>query len=278
MTTDRIILGTVQFGCEYGINSAGHPDTDMVREILKEADRSGIRTLDTSSAYGNAESVLGECMPAQSDFNIISKYPKQEKPVNEVFNESLTRLNTKHLYGYMMHHFSIYREHPSVWNDFIRLRDNGLVDRIGFSLYSPEELEIIFNDNIDFNLVQIPRNIFDRKFDPYLPELKRRGVEIHVRSTFLQGLFFKNRESLPEKLLPLKKYLIELDSIARDSAMSITQLALGFNIYNDLIDKVLIGVDNVNQLRDNIDSIPEKPIIPDINVMELELLNPVNWN
>ena len=278
MTTDRIILGTVQFGCEYGINSAGHPDTDMVREILKEADRSGIRTLDTSSAYGNAESVLGECMPTQSDFNIISKYPKQEKPVNEVFNESLTRLNTKHLYGYMMHHFSIYREHPSVWNDFIRLRDNGLVDRIGFSLYSPEELEIIFNDNIDFNLVQIPRNIFDRKFDPYLPELKRRGVEIHVRSTFLQGLFFKNRESLPEKLLPLKKYLIELDSIARDSAMSITQLALGFNIYNDLIDKVLIGVDNVNQLRDNIDSIPEKPIIPDINVMELELLNPVNWN
>ena len=278
MTTDRIILGTVQFGCEYGINSAGHPDTDMVREILKEADRSGIRTLDTSSAYGNAESVLGECMPTQSDFNIISKYPKQEKPVNEVFNESLTRLNTKHLYGYMMHHFSIYREHPSVWNDFIRLRDNGLVDRIGFSLYSPEELEIIFNDNIDFNLVQIPRNIFDRKFDPYLPELKRRGVEIHVRSTFLQGLFFKNRESLPEKLLPLKKYLIELDSIARDSAMSITQLALGFNIYNDLIDKVLIGVDNVNQLRDNIDSIPEKPIIPDINVMELELLNPVYWN
>lgn len=278
MTTDKIILGTVQFGCEYGINSAGHPDTDMVREILKEADRSGIRTLDTSSAYGNAESVLGECMLPESGFNIISKYPKQDRSVSDVFSESLKRLHKKHLYGYMMHHFSIYREHPSVWNDFVRLRDNGLVDKIGFSLYSPEELEIILNDNIDFNLVQIPRNIFDRKFDPYLPELKRRGVEIHVRSTFLQGLFFKDRDKLPEKLLPLGKYLLELDSIAQNTEMGIVQLALGFNIHNDMIDKVLIGVDNVSQLRDNIDSIPEKPVNPDIRVMEQELLNPVNWN
>ena len=46
------------------------------------------------------------------------------------------------------------------------------------------------------------------------------GVEIHVRSTFLQGLFFKDRETLHEKLQPLKKYLIQLDGYAASKGLS----------------------------------------------------------
>ena len=81
MKTSKLVLGTVQFGCQYGINSAGKPDTRMVSEILDEAHKGGIVLLDTSAAYGNAEEVLGETDAAKK-FQIISKYPKSEKSIS----------------------------------------------------------------------------------------------------------------------------------------------------------------------------------------------------
>ena len=124
----------------------------------------------------------------------------------------------------------------------------------------------------------MPFNIFDKKFLPYMKELHESGVEIHVRSTFLQGLFFKDRDALPEKLQPMKKYLLKLDEVSRESGLSISEIALNYNLQNPYIDGVLIGVDNVSQLQMNLSSVKETPIDIEIDVKEKELLNPVNWN
>ncbi|MBQ0088653.1 MAG: aldo/keto reductase [Prevotellaceae bacterium] len=274
---NKLVLGTVQFGCQYGINSAGRPSKEMVSEILAEAKRAGITKLDTSSAYGDSEQVLGECIPAEAEFDIVSKFPKGIGPINDAIEGSLGRLRTKRLYGYLLHHFELYKENPSLWDDFVKLKEDGKVGKIGFSLYTPEELELLLQNKVQFDLLQIPHNIFDRKFDPYLKELADAGVEIHVRSTFLQGLFFKERNTLSEKMHPLKKYLLELDEYSKDRGLSISELALNYNIQNSYIQGVLIGVDNVEQLRMNVSSISEKKINLDINVKEQELLNPVNW-
>lgn len=278
MSAGKLVLGTVQFGCSYGINSAGRPSSDSVREILSTASSSGISLLDTSSAYGDAETVLGSCRAAGMGFRIVSKYPKGSGPVDRVCRESLERLGAGSLYGYMLHHFELYRNDPSIWDSFRRLREEGSASKVGFSLYSPAELELLLDRDVDFDILQFPRNIFDRQFDPYLPELKRRGVEIHVRSTFLQGLFFKDRNSLPPKLAPIRKYLEELDRISAESGVSISSLALGFNCGCKEVDGVLIGVDNESQLLENLASVSEDVPVIDIDVREKELLNPVNWN
>lgn len=275
MLNKKIVLGTVQFGCQYGINSAGRPDEIEVGKILREAKLSGINTLDTSSAYGNAEEVLGVC--CTNGFKVISKYPKCRESVFERFNSSLGRIKTDKLYGYLLHHFDVYKEDQSVWNAFLKLRDEGRVEKIGFSLYQPEELELLLDRKVDFSLLQVPYNLFDRKFEPYLKELHDRGVEIHVRSTFLQGLFFMKRNMLPEKLSPLRPYLTELDEYAINTGLSIVQLALNYNLQNPYIDGVLIGVDNVQQLQNNIESISDVVVCIDIDVKEKELLNPINW-
>ena len=275
--THKLVLGTVQFGLQSGINSAGRPSDDMVREILSLAGAAGIRTLDTSSAYGNAEEVLGTDMPAGSDFRIVSKYPMGAAGVEQTFGESLRRLGVPRLYGYLLHHFELYRRNPGIWDDFIALKQAGKVDKIGFSLYSPEELELILGNGSPFDLIQVPFNLFDRKFLPYMKELHEKGVEIHVRSTFLQGLFFKDRDSLPEKLLPLRKYLLRLDEFSRESGLSIAETALNFNLHNPYIDGVLIGVDNASQLKANLASVKDSPVDLEINIEETDLLNPVNW-
>ena len=272
----KLVLGTVQFGLQYGVNSAGRPAEAAVKDILAEAWAGGIDTLDTSSAYGNSEEILGRCV--RNPFKLVSKYPKGETPVGEMFEASLARLGVDRLYGYLLHHFQVYRDNPAVWEDFLALKDAGKVERIGFSLYDPSELEFILENDTPFDLLQFPFNLFDRKFLPYMEALHRKGVEIHVRSTFLQGLFFKDRNALPAKLQPLRRYLLQLDDFARESGLSIGEIALNYNLQNPYIDGVLIGVDNLEQLRSNLRSVKSTPVALDIDVAETELLNPVNWS
>ena len=274
----KLVLGTVQFGLQYGVNSAGRPSEEAIKGILAEAAKGGITALDTSSAYGNSEEILGECVTPEEGFRIVSKYPKGEISVREMFNGSLKRLKVDKLYGYLLHHFEVYKNNPKVWDEFVALKESGKVKKIGFSLYTPEELQFILDNKSPFDLIQVPFNIFDKKFLPYMKDLHEKGVEIHVRSTFLQGLFFKDREALPEKLKPMKKYLLQLDEFSKQSGLSISEIALNYNLQNPYIDGVLIGVDNVEQLKMNLASVKNTPIDIEIDVKEKELLNPVNWN
>ena len=57
--------------------------------------------------------------------------------------------------------------------------------KIGVSVYTPEELDKYIDD---IDIVQIPLSIADGRFLPFLPKLRKRGVEIHARSVFLRGM------------------------------------------------------------------------------------------
>ena len=156
---NKLVLGTVQFGCQYGINSAGRPDEKTVLEILDLAYHSGITNLDTSSAYGNAEYILGKVLSASdSSFQIISKYPESGKSVATVLDQTLTDLHVSSVYGYLLHHFRVYQNNPEIWKEFLDLKERGKLKKIGFSLYSPSELEILLTDDVPFDLVQFPYN------------------------------------------------------------------------------------------------------------------------
>lgn len=276
---DKVVLGTVQFGLNYGINNPyGQVLEAEVEKIMKLAYERGIRTLDTSAAYGNSEQVLGKALGARyKDFHIVSKYPQSEQRVETVFFSSLDSLQQKELYGYLVHHFDFYLSHPFIWDEIRSLKEKGKIRKIGFSLYTISQLQHLLDCNVKFDILQFPYNVFDRQFEPYLPLLKERGVEIHVRSTFLQGLFFMDRERLPEKLRPLKTYLTKLDDYAKATDRTVAEVALNFNLQNPFIDGVLIGVDTTEQLQDNLQNISDRKVELSIDVKEKELLNPVNW-
>ena len=253
-----------------------------VKKILSTCKENGITKLDTSAAYGNSEQVLGKFIG--HDFDVISKYPKCDQPVQSVFKNSLIHLGINQIYGYLIHHFDFYRECPLIWDEISLLKEKKRIGKVGFSLYNIGDLDFLLKNNIQFDLIQFPYNIFDRAFEPYFCELKERDIEIHIRSVFLQGLFFKDLETLPEKLHPLRVYLSELNTFCRKQSLSIEEVALNYAIHNEYIDGVLIGVDSSEQLINNIDSIWDKypAEISDfanlLNVKEKELLHPSNWN
>ena len=68
--------------------------------------------------------------------------------------------------------------------------------KLVFSLYDINQLQYLLDNRVEFDILQFPYNLFDRQFDVYLSQLKQSGVEIHTRSVFLQGLFFKDLVAL----------------------------------------------------------------------------------
>jgi aryl-alcohol dehydrogenase-like predicted oxidoreductase len=282
---NKIALGTVQFGLNYGINnSIGIPTISEMSEIFKMANFAGIDMLDTAHVYGNAESKVGEF--SEANFKVITKFSKVTNE-EELFNEfqiSLNNLKANSVYGYMAHSADTLIQNPELWHSLKKLRKENKTKKIGYSLYSPEQLMKLLDLNLIPDLVQIPYSLLDRKFEVFLPKLVSLGVEIHVRSVFLQGLYFMDLEKLPIKLLPLKSQLQKLHSFCNMYHVEIGSLALNYVVSNQNIDKVVIGIDSSLQLKQNINAIENwhhnqqlLDCVNDINIENVELLNPANW-
>ena len=164
------------------------------------------------------------------------------------------------------------------------LKNEGKIKKVGFSLYNTDQLHYLLDNGVQFDILQFPYNIFDRQFEPYMSQLADIGVEIHTRSAFLQGLFFKDTNTLPEKLKPLKPYLDHLHHYCKNRGLTVEQLALGYVLANQYVKGALIGVDNHEQLEANLKvasiqlSQEDIDIISKIDIKEKELLNPVNWH
>jgi aryl-alcohol dehydrogenase-like predicted oxidoreductase len=287
--TDKIILGTVQFGLEYGINNrAGKPGQTAVASILDLAFKNNICTLDTAEAYGNSHEVIGNYHRSSSNkFNIITKYSasRHDLPpgLEDRIRRNLKTLGVDSLSGYMYHSAKDFETHyKSFQHDIKSLKDEGLIQKFGVSVYTNNELENLLPYPIDF--IQLPFNLLDNHFQrgELLAIAKKKGIEVHTRSAFLQGLFFMKH--LPEKLMPLKSYLDKLNNLAETYKIGLADMALNYAIMQKNIDQVLIGVDTEEQLKKNLNALRfEMPAelasqLDIVNVKETELLNPSNWN
>ncbi len=255
---DKLILGTVQLGSAYGINNThGQLTSSEVNEILAVSYKNGIKNLDTADAYGNSINFIGEfhSIDPKNKFAVYSKPSLIEKKENfEVhIRNSLSRLGIRHFQGYMFHSFQDLIQNKELHKTLLVLKEQGLIKHIGVSVYTNEEIcSVVNNFAIDF--IQFPYNVFDnwsfKKEEILL--LKKHNIEVHVRSIFLQGLFFMNIEEIPQLLSPFKKSLILLKKISIEENIPLLELLFSYVIYNKYIDKVLFGVDNIFQLNTNI--------------------------
>ena len=289
ISTQKFILGTVQMGLDYGINNAnGQVSLENSHEILEYAFNHGIRILDSAEAYGNAHEVIGSFHKNHPGklFEIITKLPHQfDAAISDKVNKYLADLEVFRLYALLFHSFSSYKENIDNFNVLTKLKDSGKIKHIGVSVYTNEEIEeVILNDDVD--IIQLPFNLFDNSnLRGYILEkAKAKGKTIHTRSALLQGLFFKDANDQNKTVQKLKNELLLLSEITKKYNTTISQLALSYCLQQNTIDNVLIGVDSINQLKDNIQLVNYK-IKPEaineidiIKVKNLDLLNPSLWN
>lgn len=271
----KLGLGTVQFGIPYGIsNKDGQTSPQEVSIILKTASNHKIDTLDTASAYGNSEKILGE--NNLHGFKIVSKFmpPENEADLKHQLDYSLQNLHVKSLYGYLSHRPLSLCENPWQWGQLKEFKDNNLVDKIGFSVNSITELEDLLINGFVPDLIQTPFNYFDQRFEKQLIALKEAGCEIHARSALLQGLFFTDVKKLNSFFNEVKPIITSLQESVEYLAGSL----LRFVIEKPFIDKVIFGVENHNQLLINLKSIEKSTELPNLpKVISEHILIPSNW-
>jgi aryl-alcohol dehydrogenase-like predicted oxidoreductase len=271
----KIGLGSVQFGLNYGIsNYQGITGLAEVRNILVYAKTIGVELIDTAYGYGKSEEVLGQA--GNDPFKIVTKFlpATPEITIEDQVKSSLKRLNVGSVYGLLAHRPLTVAENPKIWDYMKQLQQEKIVLKIGFSFNLPEEAEIILKTGFVPDLIQVPFNYLDNRFIPYMIHFKNKGCEIHSRSTFLQGLFFSEPDTLSYFFDEIKPLLRNLQMEGKN----LSGMLLGYSLEQSFIDKVIVGVNNKDQLVQNINSIYNYHKLPKLGIkVNKEILSPSNW-
>ena len=291
----RLVLGTAQFGMRYGIaNKIGQPDFLSVQSIVAEVWESGVREFDTAQAYGESERVLGKVLRSLGiarEAKVISKlHPaidhQDSNALNLALQQTLARLGLRKLYGLMLHTEDLLDIWETGLKDTLdKFIEQGLVERIGVSVYSPQKAARALRTN-GISLVQLPSNLLDRRFEKagVFHEAKCFGKEIYVRSVFLQGLLLMSDSDLPASMRFANTVAKRLINFANETGFSLKQLALGYvrSAYPE--QKVLLGCETLEQVRENLEIWSKEAPRDIVDVVRREfqdipekILNPSLW-
>lgn len=284
----RLALGTVQFGLPYGIaNQDGQVARPAAKAMLQLAAAKGIDTIDTAIAYGNSEACLGEA--GAQGFKLVTKLPAIPDAcsditawINEQISASLDRLDMSSVYGLLLHRSEqlLGPDGQLIFQALQNLKETGLVQKIGVSIYTPNELEALI-PKYRFDLVQAPFNLIDRRLSTsgWLKRLKQDGVEIHTRSAFLQGLLLMPRSAVPSKFAPWAELWDKWHNWLGCHPVTAVQACLAYPLSFSEVDRVVVGADSVSQLEQIIGAAlsvaPDD--LPDLQCDTENLINPARW-
>ena len=278
---DKVALGTVQFGINYGIgNSTGKTPEHEVSKILDLAYQNGISLIDTAQAYGSSEKILGKYH--QNRFKTITKLNSNlinKQATDSLIEESLKKLQVESIYGVLFHSILNLTNDQKIYKALLNFKSKNVVEKLGISATTIDEIEIYIEKFGLPDILQIPYNIVDRRFKNILIDLHKQGVEIHSRSTFLQGLLFTETSKLSSHFNQIKPFIDKLQNHFRKKE-KLARFLLLTVLENNFIDKVIIGVNNSAQLLSNLSDIKLKTDFLDkYTIPELSdnILNPSLW-
>ena len=286
---NKLALGTAQFGLNYGVsNKDGRTKIPDVEKILGFAKNQNIDLIDTAISYGNSEKIIGKL--GISDFRFVTKLPSLpnryvdiESWVERYVESSLNHLGIESLYGLLIHKSENFlnasgKKLIEVLN---RMKQYGLVKKIGVSIYDPSEFEKIFGlTRID--IIQAPLNIMDRRLikSGWLSRLHSEEIEIHTRSVFLQGLLLMPRNSIPNIFNRWSRVWDQWTLELERNKLSAVGACLLYPLSFPEINRVIVGVDNSTQLNSIINSSKSHQSKIDWSFMSCNdemLINPTNW-
>ncbi len=272
----ELCLGTVQFGMRYGIrNEIGRqPSWEESFSMLDYAAESGITTIDTARAYGEAELVLGEWIKHNSQrkrLQYISKLrpnvlETEKKDIKELVEceiiDSLKRLGISRLNGYLLH-TPEYIYNSKVIEAMIYVRDKGYTDHIGISIYDIKEGEAAIETGV-MDYIQMPYSMLDQRGikTGFLKKCKERGMKTFTRSAFLQGLLLMSEKEVPDHLKDAGAYLQIIREISDRHGVDENTACLSFVKKEKDIDYLVFGVETRQQLESDIEAF-EHETVPD---------------
>ena len=289
---NKLILGTAQFDNQYGLSKNNFKfNKNNIKKILNYLQKVGLKTLDTSIEYKNVDKKIN--LKRKKNFKVISKIKFNNKELNkiqkkELENKVLNRiknskknLGLKKFEALLIHNFETlnFNNQKKIFEVLLDIKKKRVFNKIGFSIYNFQKLLKTLK-NFTPEIIQCPYNIFDRRLDNkrLIRLLKRKKISIHARSIFLKGLLLTKPNKLPKKVKRFFKPINNWHIWTLKNKIDKISALISFAFLNKNIDKIVIGIQDFNQLKEILQIKIEKKIsLKNFETKNYEMISPNKW-
>lgn len=300
----EFVLGSVQLGLAYGVaNRTGMPSRETAHRLVRRAVSAGVAQVDTARAYGESENRLGEILKDKPAVRTITKLsPLSEvsddasreeivRAVDDSIEKSLAALNKSSLDCLLLHRAQhIVAWGGVVWSRLIEHVAEGRVKSLGVSVQNAQEARMALAAP-EVAHIQLPFNILDWRWREagVVDQIKaRRGLTVHARSLFLQGVLATRDPYLWPKIdgVDAPRHIQNLAGLAEEFGReSVADLCIAYARGQDWIDGVVVGMETEDQLEENLRLFLRRPLSPqecaliDARTPKLpaQFLDPAQW-
>ncbi len=275
---NKLGLGSGQFGLDQQAGARGRPRDAEAREILAIAARSGLGVLEVGRHPNSAEITLGQVLPKPQPFRLTVTTVRPDRGPDFAEAEvraQLARLGVGSVDAILAPSATdLFSAHgPELWERLRRLKDEGLCKKIGVSVYASDD-PVGLTRRFKPDVVQAPASLLDQRLliDGTLAELAGMGVEVHLRSIFLNGLLFLPPDRAPNHLKAAAGRISRARRLIAEGRSDPLQAALGFALSRPEASTVLVGVASAAEMSAVIAAAMSPP--PDLDWDEMALDDP----
>jgi aryl-alcohol dehydrogenase-like predicted oxidoreductase len=281
----KLVLGTANFGDNYGISNKLRLSTQDVDEILNWA--SGrIEELDTSEDYKGSHKAISK---HAKNFKITTKINLNQ--LGSIKNLAPKVINICKEIGIEKIERVLLRPHvadPNFTLDAIKELEKlhliGSIASLGLTIYETKEMDY-FMGVLDFPITfQVPLNLLNRSFQEQITSnpIRYHEFNFYVRSIFLQGLILMNPEDVPHHLTEAIESIRSLNDKLTKLGSSTLEATFAFIRNQNWATGTLIGVTSLNELKTNLHAFEEKreidwSFLQDLPNPPARILDPRRW-
>jgi len=277
----RIVIGSANFTQKYGVDPIKLTYKEN-KKILNLAQKNSIYEIDTAEAYLKNNNIF---LNINEKFKISTKIMPDSKWVSLEFcqkqiEDHFKYLNTDKIETLHFHDVKILFTGIGVkiFKNLEILKKKKYFKKIGLSIYDTNCLSYI-NSNYNFDVVQCPFNILDRRIltTGWHDKLKNQGIETHIRSIFLQGLLVNKSIYKKNYFKKWQKLFFNWFKYLENNNISPIDYCLS-DLLNYDFNKIIIGINNSKNLKEiiNFKTIRKNKMI-NFNKNDKKLIDPSNW-
>jgi aryl-alcohol dehydrogenase-like predicted oxidoreductase len=274
----KLGLGSGQFGLDQQAAIRGRPREAEARDILSIAARSGVGVLEVVRQPATADGKLGQAMPRPNPFRITLTTVRPDRGPDYAEAElraQMQRLGVDRagviLAPSATDLFS--PAGPALWDRLRKLKDEGLCDKIGVSVYASDD-PVGIARRFKPDVVQAPASLLDQRLiiDGTLACLAEMGIEVHLRSIFLNGVHFLPPDRAPSHVKAAAGRISRARRLIAEGRSDPLQAALGFALSRPEASAVLVGVASASEMSAVIAAAMSPP--PDLDWDEMAINDP----
>lgn len=260
MIKKKLIIGTANFKNKYGIGNS-RVGISSIKKILKYTKEKKLNYFDTSEKYKDIISDMPENSMVNIKFFFNKKWENFDYALKQLKN--IKKKNKKLNINSIMFHdtkilFSIMGS--LIFKNLLILKKKKLFKKIGVSIYDYRELSFLLK-NFKIDIVQCPFSILDRRLviSGWLRKLSIKKIEVHARSVFFQGLLVNDKLFTNKYFHKWHSKFSRWFKYLKMNGIKPVDVCLSYVLKHN-IDKVVLGVDDINHLISLINFKKEKKL------------------